>query len=229
MKKLHIHLTLIAILLSFTTAFAQPKVSILGDSYSTFGGHVTPDWNFSWYDGNDGGDRAQHNDVKTVDQTWWSLLIKEQGYRLEKNNSFSGSTVCYTGYGKNDYSDRAFITRMCNLGNPDIILIFGGTNDSWAKSPVGSYQHEGWTRRDLYAFRPAFCYMIHYLKQNYPNARIVNICNSELSAEVTETEQTVCTYYGVTNVLLHDIEKQYGHPSIAGMRAICDQVKAVLK
>lgn len=209
------------------TVHAQ-KVSILGDSYSTFGGKVTPSWNLTWYLGTDGNSESR-NDVRTVEQTWWHLLISEMGYKLEKNNSFSGSTVCYTGYGKNDYSDRAFITRMCNLGNPDIILIFGGTNDSWAKAPVGNYQHEGWTRRDLYAFRPAFCYMLHYLKQNYPDARIVNICNSELSQEVTETEARMCEYYGVTNVQLHDVDKQAGHPSVAGMRAICDQVKAVLK
>ena len=225
MKKLLISLF---ILLIGTCAYAQ-KVSILGDSYSTYGGHVSPDWNFAWYNGSDGGDKVGHNDVKSVDQTWWRLLCKEKGYTIEKNNSFSGSTVCYTGYGKNDYSDRAFITRMCNLGNPDIILVFGGTNDSWAKSPVGSYQHEGWLRKDLYAFRPAFCYMIHYLKQNYPSARIINICNSELSPEVTETEARVCEYYGVTNVQLHDVDKQWGHPSVAGMRAICDQVKEVLK
>lgn len=225
MKKLLISLF---ILLVGTCAYAQ-KVSILGDSYSTYGGHVSPDWNFAWYNGSDGGDKAGHNDVKSVDQTWWRLLCKEKGYTIEKNNSFSGSTVCYTGYGKNDYSDRAFITRMCNLGNPDIIFVFGGTNDSWAKSPVGSYQHEGWLRKDLYAFRPAFCYMIHYLKQNYPSARIINICNSELSPEVTETEARVCEYYGVTNVQLHDVDKQWGHPSVAGMRAICDQVKEVLK
>lgn len=225
MKKLLISLF---ILLIGTCAYAQ-KVSILGDSYSTYGGHVSPDWNFAWYNGSDGGDKAGHNDVKSVDQTWWRLLCKEKGYTIEKNNSFSGSTVCYTGYGKNDYSDRAFITRMCNLGNPDIIFVFGGTNDSWAKSPVGSYQHEGWLRKDLYAFRPAFCYMIHYLKQNYPSARIINICNSELSPEVTETEARVCEYYGVTNVQLHDVDKQWGHPSVAGMRAICDQVKEILK
>lgn len=208
--------------------YAQ-KISILGDSYSTYGGYVSPDWNFAWYNGSDGGDKAGHNDVKDVEQTWWRLLCNEMGYKIEKNNSFSGSTVCYTGYGKNDYSDRAFITRMCNLGNPDIIFVFGGTNDAWAKSPIGNYLHEGWTRKDLYSFRPAFCYMMHYLKQNYPGVRIINICNSELSAEVTETEAKVCEYYGVTNVQLHDVEKQWGHPSVAGMRAICDQLKNVLK
>lgn len=222
--------TIIAVaiaMISILTANAQ-KVSILGDSYSTFGGAVTPHWNYCWYNGTD-KKNEQKNDVVSVDQTWWSLVIKEKGYTLEKNNSFSGSTVCYTGYGKQDYSDRAFITRMCNLGNPDIILILAGTNDSWAKAPIGYYEYSNWTREQLYSFRPAFCYMISYIKQNYPKARIINICNSELSKEVTETEAKVCEYYGVTNVQLHDIEKQSGHPSVKGMRAIATQVEEVLK
>ena len=209
------------------SATAQ-KVSILGDSYSTYDEAVSPAWNYVWYGPNE-KKNWEVNDVHSVEQTWWSLVIKDKGYKLEKNNSFSGSTVCYTGYGKNDYSDRAFITRMCNLGNPDIILVLAGTNDSWAKSPVGSYLHEGWTRKDLYSFRPAFCYMMWYLKRNYPDARIINICNSELSPEVTETEARVCEYYGITNVQLHDIEKQGGHPSVKGMKAISQQVEDALK
>lgn len=210
-------------------SFAQKKVSILGDSYSTYGGLVSPSWNLCWYNGTDGGGKEKNNDVKEPEQTWWNIVIKDMGYALEKNNSFSGSTVCYTGYRKEDYSDRAFITRMPNLGNPDIILILGGTNDSWAGAPIGEYQWEGWTRADLYSFRPAFCLMISYLKQNYPDARIVNICNSELKPEVTETERVVCEHYGVEHILLHDIDKQWGHPSIAGMKAISEQVEAVLK
>ena len=214
------------LIIANTLCVNAQKVSILGDSYSTFGGHVVPEWNICWYNGKD--KKKRENDVQTVEQTWWNILIKEKGYTLEKNNSFSGSTVCYTGYGKNDYSDRAFITRMCNLGNPDIIFIFGGTNDSWANAPIGYYEYNNWTRKQLYSFRPAFCYMISYIKKNYPNARIVNICNSELSREVTETEAKVCDYYGVTNVQLKDIDKQSGHPSIKGMKAIAEQVKAAL-
>ena len=49
-------------------------------------------------------------------------------------NSYSGSTICNTGYRDEDYSDRSFINRTTLLGNPDIILICGGTNDSWANA-----------------------------------------------------------------------------------------------
>lgn len=35
---------------------------------------------------------------------------------------------------------------------------------------------------------------------------------------------TACAHYGVHHLLLKDIDKVWGHPSIAGMTAICDQL-----
>lgn len=214
------------LLLASVVAQAQ-KVSILGDSYSTFKDQVTPSWNAIWY-GTDYQLSEGVNDVRKVEQTWWHQVITTLNYTLEKNNSFSGSTVSYTGYRGEIYTDRAFITRMADLGDPDVILILGGTNDSWAGVPVGNYVYDNWTRQQLFSFRPAFCYMIDYLVRNYPKARILNICNSELSPEVTQTEAEVCARYGVQNLLLHDVEKQNGHPSIAGMKAIANQVIGIL-
>lgn len=71
------------------------------------------------------------SDVIDVKQTWWWKVIKEGGYKLGVNDSYSGATISYMGYKDEDYTSRSFITRLPNLGNPDIILIFGATNDSW--------------------------------------------------------------------------------------------------
>ena len=210
------------------TAFGQKKVSVLGDSYSTFGGAVQPETNLCWYNGQDGG-ANKNNDVKALDQMWWSILCRDNGFVMDRNNSYSGSTVCLTGYNKRDYSDRAFITRVLNIGDPDIILVFGGTNDSWAKAPVGEFKYSDWSKKDLYSFRPAFAYMMHQLRQAYPKAQIVNITNSQLSAAVTESMDTICRHYGITNVRLTDIDKQLGHPSQAGMKQIAAQVAAAIK
>lgn len=209
-------------------AMAQKKVSVLGDSYSTFGGAVQPETNLCWYNGPDSG-WEKDNDVKEQDQMWWSILCRDNGLVMERNNSYSGSTVSCTGYSKKDYSDRAFITRVLNLGSPDIILVFGGTNDSWAKAPVGEFKYADWTKQDLYSFRPAFAYMMHQLKQAYPKAQIVNITNSQLSKDVTEAMDEICRQYGIANVRLRDIDKQMGHPSQAGMKAIAAQVGAALQ
>ncbi len=222
MRFFNIAIALLASVLSFM-AGAQTRVSVLGDSYSTYGGYVSPETNLCWYNGTDRAP-GKVNDVENVEQTWWYQLINDKGMVLDINNSFSGATVCCTGYGKKDFSDRAFISRVNNLGNPDVIIVLGGTNDSWAKSPVGEFKYEGWTKKDLMSFRPAFAYMLDRLKALYPDALILNVVNSELSDEVTSSQAEICKHYGVTNIQLKDIDKQYGHPSIAGMKAIADQI-----
>jgi hypothetical protein len=198
-------------------SFAQSKkVSILGDSYSTYKEYI-PKYYDVFYPING-------CDVKDVEQTWWMKYIKSNGYELEKNDSWSGSTICNTGYNKDDYSDRAFFTRVNKLGNPDIIFIFGGTNDAWANSPIGEYKYADWSKTDLYSFRPATAYMLSQLKMLYPKADVYFLLNSELKEEINESVKTVCAKYNVPVIALHDINKQIGHPSIAGMQAISDQI-----
>lgn len=198
-------------------AFAQTKkVSILGDSYSTYKGYI-PQYYDVYYPTNG-------CDVNDVHQTWWALFVEKMGYAIEKNDSWSGSTVCNTGYSRADYSDRSFFTRVNKLGNPDIIFMFGGTNDAWANSPIGEYQYSNWSKRDLYNFRPALAYTLSQLKMLYPKTEIYIILNSELKEEINESFRTVCKYYQLPLIELHDIEKQSGHPSIKGMQAICDQL-----
>ena len=214
MKKLFL-LMLMAVM--FTYASAQTKkVSVLGDSYSTFVG-VIPS-NYSSFYPND------RNDVTKIEQTWWSLYVKAKGYALEKNDSWGGTTICGTGYGGMNWSYSNFISRVDSLGNPDIIFVFGGTNDAWANSPMGEYQYSDWTKDDCKYFRPALACLIDMLQKRYAQAEICFILNSELREPVNESMREVCKHYNVKLVELHDIEKQNGHPSINGMKSICDQL-----
>ncbi len=200
------------------------RVSILGDSYSTYEGWLSPDTNAVWYADIDSRRHCKDNDVQDVAQTWWHQVIERMGARLELNNSFSGSTVCNTGYSKADYSDRSFITRSPYLGEPDVIFVFGATNDSWAGAPVGEYMYGGWTGESLYSFRPAMSKLLSDLKSNYPTASIIFILNSELREDISSSVLTVCRHYAVPCVVLKDIEKQAGHPSQKGMTQIADQI-----
>ena len=216
--------------LSVTVAMAQSSksISILGDSYSTFEGYLQPDTNAIWYWDNV---KAENTDVHHVRETWWHQFIKENGYRLCVNNSFSGATISYSGYksGKpdfTDYSDRSFITRLKNLGTPDIILVFGGTNDSWAGSPIGEYQYEGWTRNDLFSFRPAMACLLAKMIDYYPNVEIIFLLNDDLKEEIDESVRTICTHYGVKWIEFEGIDKINGHPSVKGMKQISEQLKA---
>ncbi len=211
---------------ALVSAQTPKSVSILGDSYSTYENFVEPKNNIAWYRADR---KATSTDVRDVKKTWWHQLIKENGYKLDRNNSYSGSTICTTGYNKADYTDRAFISRMDNLGNPDIILIFGATNDSWADSPIGEFVWSGWTKQQLKSFRPALTYMLSHMVDRYPNTQMLYIINDGLKPEITSSIIEACDHYGVPYVQLVDIDKTDGHPNIRGMRQITDQVAAALK
>lgn len=226
MRKLY--LTLFISIFAFSASLAQKaqkSVTIFGDSYSTFEGYLTPEENLTWYL----LDRQQKdNDVVSVEKTWWHQLLKKNGWKLCTNNSYSGSTISATGYGNADYSAFSFLTRSTNLGNPDIIFIFGATNDSWAGSPIGEYKYSGWTKEDLKAFRPSLAKMLDFMKKRYLGVEMYFILNSELSDAINASVFTICDYYKVPVIVLHDIDKKSGHPSVAGMKAIADQVDAFM-
>ncbi len=200
---------------------AKPVVSILGDSYSTFEGYI-PVGNAVWYDTRP---NPKKTDVSDVKHTWWWQFISRGGYILGVNDSYSGATVSYTGYNGADYSDRSFITRLPRLGSPDILLIFGATNDSWAGVKVGEYSYaEPLSGPQLYEFRPAMARLLSEAVNRYPGTEIYFIINSELRDDITQSIREVCDHYSVRYIQLHDIDKISGHPSRAGMTAIADQL-----
>ena len=215
MRKIFFFLTLL-VFAAMTASAQTKKVSVLGDSYSTFKGYNPEGYAPFYPDAN--------NDVKEVEQTWWSLYIQAKGYQLEKNNSWGGTTICGTGYFHRDVFNSYFISRVDMLGDPDIIFLFGGTNDAWARAPIGEYQYSDWTKDDCKSFRPALACLLDMLQRRYPKATVYSILNSELQEEVNESMRAVCQHYGVQLIELHDIDKQNGHPSISGMKAICDQL-----
>lgn len=228
-KRINIILT---VLLAFVFADCHAQSSevktftILGDSYSTFEGYI-PEGNACWYFTTPHGE----NDVTNVEQTWWHIFAKQNGYELLLNDSYSGSTICNTGYDGADYSDRAFITRMFNVtaGNPDLIIVFGGTNDSWANAPIGEIKYNDWTSSDMYSCLPSCCFMLEHLTAVAKDAQIVFLINSELKEEITEGIIEACKHYGVQSLLLKDIDKIWSHPSVKGMSQISEQLSAFIK
>lgn len=214
-------LSLLCLLFVCVLAGAQTKsVSVLGDSYSTFEGAI-PKGNAIWYFKRN---NPNQTDVNKLEQTWWSLLIADKGWKLEMNESYSGSTICNTGYNKDDYSDRSFTKRMVNLGNPDIIFIFGATNDSWAHSPIGEYKYDDITTDDFWSFRPAMAKMLAWMKEHYAQSDIYFLLNDGLSADINTSVKTICEHYDVKCIELQQIDKMAGHPSVKGMQQIAKQV-----
>ena len=154
------------------------NVFILGDSYSTFEGYV-PEGYVSYYRP-DGPSylrkkpelEKNESDVFTVEQTWWYNLVKENG-NLLLNCSWSGTTICNTGYNGCDNSECYFIARIEKLikedyfkkNKVDTLLLFGGTNDNWSDAPLGEEVYSDWTKEDLYNVFPGFTN--HHLASPY--------------------------------------------------------------
>lgn len=219
----------LAALLTVSALQAQTRVTIFGDSYSTFEGYLTPATNETWYWSENSPHRNKKNDVTKVEQTWWWQVIDQMGWKLEKNNSYSGSTVGYFGYQNENYQPRSFNTRVADLGEPDVILSCCITNDSWTGEKLGHYKYANWDENDMWYFRPAMARLCSVMKQNYPMSKIYIILNTELKPEFNESLQIICRHYGIPVIILHDIDKQQGHPSIAGHKAMADQVVKFLK
>ena len=104
------------------------KVSILGDSISTFKGWCDTSRGGAYYPKSDG-------DVTSVSDTWWHRLIYQKMSTgiFEKNISAGNTTVVQNSTGDSgaywygwDFGTRV---QQLGLGDPDVILIFGGTND----------------------------------------------------------------------------------------------------
>ncbi len=106
---------------------------------------------------------------------------------MDTNESYSGATISYTGYDCLDFTDRSFITRLPRVGSPDVLVILGGTNDSWAGAPVGEYKYEDFQTEDLYYYRPALAKLLQDAKLRYPKTRLLFVMNSELREDITES------------------------------------------
>ena len=204
---------------------------IFGDSYSTFLGYI-PEGYAVYYT-----PTREIPDVNRVEDTWWHMLTTELEGNIVRNDSWSGSTVGFTGYNGVDCSKTSsFIYRVNKLESEgffrdnklDTVLIFGGTNDSWSNAPLGEEKLSDWENGDLYNVRPAICYFVKRVKDLAPEARVVCIINTEIKFAIMDAFIAACEQFGAEFVKLEDIEKMNGHPSVKGMTSIKEQIKAKL-
>lgn len=209
------------------------NLMILGDSYSTFEGYI-PNGYRTYYSGKP----RPETDVCKVTETWWSRFVSAAKANLVLNDSWSGSTIGYTGYNNRDCSkDSSFIYRFTKLLNEgffrekkiDTVLVFGGTNDSWANAPLGEVRFSERTDGDLFEVLPAICYLMDTMKRNLPNTDILFIVNTELKTEISDCFRRAAEHYRLDALFLHDIDKRCGHPTIKGMTSIFEQVLARFK
>ncbi len=203
------------------------NVFILGDSYSTFKGCIPKEYAY-YYDEN----CMQTFGFNDKDCTWWNLLLEKTNSNLSFNDSYSGTTICYTGYDGADAKQSSMLYRLkkyiendyFNKNNVNTLFVFGGTNDSWANSPLGDKNNVHYSENDLYCFYPAIKELAKDIRENLSNLRIIFIINCELTDDVTNGILNVCKANGIQTIKLHDIQKVNGHPNKEGMEQICNQI-----
>ena len=235
MKKILSSLCLILILAAQLFGCAKStdlrlgNLVILGDSYSTFEGHI-PEGYATYYskDGRCG--------IKRASETWWHMLAKATKSDIILNSSYSGSTVCHTGYSGNDYSEFSFAARVKKLSESgffeenriDTLIIYGGLNDYWAKSPRGEIKYDGITDEDLYNFFPALSYIFKALTEATPSTRLVLIIEEQLDDNMKEGMRSIAARYGAQTVEPLGLELTNSHPTRKGMKSLSEQIITAL-
>ena len=151
------------------SVLAGKKISIYGDSISTFSGYI-PSGNVTWYTGSNCG-------VAAVTDTWWKKTIDALGLTLLVNNSWSGRFACgyadtWTGRTTNAGYKQANIDVLGSSGTPDIIVIMLGINDFNNEAPMGDYDGTTTLPTDPNTFTGGYAMMLDRIMTTYPLAQI---------------------------------------------------------
>lgn len=139
------------------------KLSVLGDSISTFKGKVVTG-NGSYYP-------AQ--DVQAYTDTYWGHFLEKTGMVLGVNNSWAGRIAAHMATDDN-------IVKLGDNGTPDIIFVYLGTNDFHQGVTLGTLDTTSpynMTKVELDALpsstvHQAFRAIFLRIQYHYPDAKI---------------------------------------------------------
>lgn len=150
--------------------FFGKRISIIGDSISTFEGYNPQGFNLFYNE-----EKKHQSCVENVSDTWWQMLIDFLGAELLVNNSWSGSRVTKLP-GRNELfpsgcSDERANGLHLGIKKPDVILIYIGTND-WAYGALTGGETRIIEGDVNELFYQAYHGMIDKVKKNYPQAEI---------------------------------------------------------
>ena len=194
------------------TPLANKKISILGDSFSAFTGQI-PEGNNPYYNGSNAG-------VSNYHQMWWARLIEENGAKQGVIEAWSGSNVSSIRTGSG--TPMSDTSRCENLGNPDVVIIMGGTNDfSHTPSLLGDYNGTQTFPTTTTNFADAYAVMLSRITSTYPNATVfccgiplfvrtnTNKDECERNTETDGTRKTIFQYSEKIREIAHIMNCQY--------------------
>lgn len=230
------------------------RLSILGDSISTFGDPSATNENgtycFSYYP--DASCRYSVDGVDSiafdVNNTYWMRLIAKTGMVLGVNESYRGTRVA--GTTNHAFNLQTRIDHLGNNGTPDVILVFGGTNDAGYGVTIGTFNTENpqdYTDAQIAAlpvstFADGYRAMLIRLMKTYPLAEIVVILPTFTTSYYTITNldkyveiiKEACDFFGikyidarVTGINIYNRATYLVdgiHPNAAGMRLLADKI-----
>lgn len=152
-------------------------VSVLGDSISTFENCVPQGYKV-FYE----GERKKINGLKSVDDMWWSGVLKEMKAKLCVNNSYSGSRV--SGMGFPAANSLVRIENLRTAENiPDVILAYIGFNDFG----YGVRIERRGLEDDFFSFEYTYDIMLKRMKEMYPDTVIV--CGTIMKSRLKENDE----------------------------------------
>lgn len=205
------------------SASAKLKVGVIGDSISSFSG-IIPNGYKAYYPKSD-------CDVDKWTKTYWGILINEYwNAELDVNCSWSGGCVAPGVSGKTEGSD--FVTRCTDFVNPDVILLFGGTNDAISSNGValGDYSYDlpfGSLNTNC-RFRDSYIAVIKAIQANYPEAKIIIILGDHVTGEYATSVEEIAKHYEIPYVDFRDdknVTKYSGsHPNYNGMKYMAKKI-----
>lgn len=166
------------------SVFQNKKISIYGDSISTFAGWI-PTGNAVYYTGSNAG-------VSNVNETWWKKTINALGLTLVVNNSWSGRAVSSVRDGISEhatdagYKEENVLQLKSGDVLPDIIVVKLGINDFNSGAILGDYDGSSALPSDPTKFLDAYAIMLDLIMKNFPLADVY--CCTLMQCERTGTK-----------------------------------------
>lgn len=148
------------------------KISVLGDSISSYSGHSTGNAYYS------------SSKIPSVNSMWWRQLCKITGAEKLVVDAYASSCCAVASASwtssitpaVDDSRCRALHTGSTSSGNrvdPDIILIAMGLNDFQANVPLGAWDgHESLASSDTVTWRGAYANMLLKIHTEYPDTLV---------------------------------------------------------
>ena len=202
------------------------KISILGDSISTFGDPDSRNLNgtycYSYYptetcrysaSGNVTEGGVTYTSIAfDVNDTYWMQVIKKLGATLGINESWRGTRVA--GTASSAFNNQTRINHLGENGTPNLILVFGGTNDAGNAVTLGTFDGGVYSDYDTAAkiaalpvttFADAYKAMLIRLMYTYPTSEIVCLLPTFTTSYYTiaalddyvEVIKEACDFFGI--------------------------------